>query len=87
MFAQAKVYMAAAVGVLIAALAGLAGYFKLRVAQKDKQISDIKKDSLQHAVDQLQDANQASHDAGVKADAEAKTQRDKVTNGDRSFLE
>jgi len=87
MFTQAKVILAAGVGIVIAALAGLAGYFKLRVAQKDKQIADTKAASLAASEKLLRDAQNGRQQAGVKADEKAMEDRAEASRGDRSHFE
>lgn len=84
---QLKSYGAAIVGVIVAGLGILAGFFKLRLEAKKREISDIKKDSAQHAMEQIQDAQEAMHKAGVEANEKAKKGREKVIAGDRSFLD
>lgn len=84
---QLKGYLMAGVGVLVALLAGLAGFFKMRVEQKKREIADIKKDSLEESMEQLQDAQEAMHKAGVNKDEKTKTERQAVIDGDRSFLD
>lgn len=83
---QLKSYGAAIIGVIMAGLGILAGFFKLRLEQKKREISDIKKDSAQHAMEQIQDAQEAQHKAGVKADDKAKKDIESAKRGDRSHF-
>ena len=84
---QIKGYLMAGVGVLVAILAGIAGFFKLRLEQKKREISDIKKDSLQESMEQLQKAEKAQYEAGIRANKETKDKRQRLIDGDDSMLD
>ncbi len=86
MFSQIKVAIAAGIALLVAGLAAVAGYYRLKVAKKENEISTIKKDSLQSALDQLSDAQETVRRVEGEENDKAEKARKSAKRGDRSHF-